>query len=117
MTKPEGPLDSQKIRASTNERLRAAGAPACSTSLPVLLPQRERPVSPVLERLLVLGLVAMAANGLDPASVQQEVKRFELEDEMTALEAACINEHEGLDLKRAAPRGTEQLVMEADFYR
>ena len=91
-------MDSQKIRASTNERLRAAGAPECSTSLPVLLPQGERPVSPVLKRALVLGLVAMAAGGLDADSVQQELKRFSLEDELTALEAACINAHEGLDL-------------------
>lgn len=90
VTKQEGPLDSQKIRASTNERRRAAGATPGAPFPPVLLPQGERPVAEVIERALSLGLVALAAEGFDPALVHKDVSRFRLANAMTPLETSCV---------------------------
>lgn len=102
MTKQEGPLDSQKIRASTNERLRALGATPRATFPPVLLPQGERPVAEVIERALSLGLVALAAEGFDPPLIQEEIVSFRLANAMTPLEAACAAADGSVDLSTQA---------------
>ncbi len=102
MTKQEGPLDSQKIRASTNERLRAVGATPRATFPPVLLPQGERPVAEVIERALSLGLVALAAEGFDPPLIQEEIVSFRLANAMTPLEAACAAADGSVDLSTQA---------------
>lgn len=64
----------------------------------MLLPQGERPVAGVIERALILGLVALAAEGFDPALVQEDVNRFRLAHAMTPFEASCVANDGSVDL-------------------
>lgn len=64
----------------------------------MILPQGVRPESQVLERALILGLVAMTAEGFDPALVRADLDRFGLVNAMTPLESSCVVSDGSIDL-------------------
>ena len=88
-------MDTKRIRESTRQRLTTLGLALPAEPPSVLCGPIERTERDVVARVLVLGLVCLSAEGLDPAVVQQEIETFALAGLLTDLEQASVSREMG----------------------
>lgn len=88
-------MDTKRIRESTRQRLTTLGLALPAEPPSVLCGPIERTERDVVVRVLVLGLVCLSAEGLDPAVVQQEIETFALAGLLTDLEQASVSREMG----------------------